>query len=113
MATWREAFTSLNANSVTGTVEGTPLDLRGMIDRHAMHVSVSASGSPTYKIQLQGEWREGHGFVVLAELDEVSAPAGSFVLATAEGKPSRTIRAVCLVSSGTVGNVLVSVSSEE
>lgn len=112
MSRWLDPYTSLNVSGLSGTAEGSTVNLRTMLDRHAMHVFVSGTGSPEYTIQLQGEWREGHGFAVLAEVDQSSVPLGSPRLVVVEGKPSRAIRAVCVVTSGTVSPV-VSVSSAE
>lgn len=112
MSAWREPFVSLDANNVTGTTEGSALDMRGVFDRHAMLVRVSAAGPATYKVQLQGTWSQGEGWPVLAELDQDSAPQNTTVLTVVDGKPCRWIRAVLVVTSGSA-SARVSVNAEE
>lgn len=113
MAVWRENFRSLAESGVTGTAEGDAFDLHSMVDHHAMFVVVSAGPSPAYKIQLQGEWAVGDGWIVLAEVDETTAPpTGEPILVVVEDKPARSIRAACIVTSGSV-SPLVFLSSVE
>lgn len=108
---WREPFRSLVANSVSGSVEGDAVDLGQMLPSQAMHVFVTSSGSPTYRVVLEGEWRSGGGWAVLAELDETTAPLSTAVVIRSYSAPCRSLRASLYVASGTVDSVDVSVSA--
>lgn len=112
MSAWRDPLTSLDGNAVTGFLEGDEIDLRGIFDRHAMSVSANwSSGSPVFKFQLQGVWGGG-GWTVLAELDETDVASGTSVQVVVDNQPAQRIKAVLIVTSGSI-NPRAVITSEE